>query len=35
MLLGGVGASIDFLAGEATRAPKWMQRLGSSGSTAS
>ncbi|GAA2776235.1 WecB/TagA/CpsF family glycosyltransferase [Mycolicibacterium pallens] len=24
----GVGASIDFLAGEATRAPKWMQRLG-------
>ena len=24
----GVGESIDFLAGEAARAPKWMQRLG-------
>lgn len=24
----GVGASIDFVAGEAARAPKWMQRLG-------
>lgn len=27
-VLFGVGASIDFVAGEAARAPKWMQRLG-------